>query len=99
MGCVLKLMLLLLQNESEDWESMRNWMVWCMHANLDDDDPTMADTATPIPSFSSSKRGLNRQTSLDSTRGLQLNHQDCFEVNNGEGKMSMQSSLESNGET
>ncbi len=64
-----------------------------MHANLDED-----DTATPTnTATSSNRRRLSRQTSMDATRRLQLNHQDSFDV--ATGRMSAQSSLESNGET
>ena len=81
----------LFQEDSEDWASMRSWLVWCMHANLDEN----SDDSPPIPA---TRRHLNRQTSMDLAQP-RLKTQENFDVNPRDERMSAQTSLESNAET
>ena len=80
------------EDNGADWEHMRNWMVWCMHANLDE---SSDDTSPPT---SANARHLRRQPSMDVVKS-RLKSQQNFDVNPRDERMSAQSSLESNAET
>lgn len=84
--------LLLFQEDSADWAHMRNWLVWCMHSNLDES----SDDSPPISE--NRRRRLKRQPSMDVVKSRLL-PQSYIDVNPRDERMSAQSSMESNAET
>ena len=87
-------------DDNAEWASMRSWLVWCMHNNLrEPDDDT---EVLPVVSHTRGRR-LSRQSAVSTDHGprdahKKLSYQTAFDVDR-EGKMSAQSSLESNAET
>jgi len=83
-------------DDSEEWESMRAWMVDVMHVNLDEEeDDEVFKPLCAASSAMSSRRGcVSKQNSMDLPHGRKLSVQDAFDVKPG--NVSNQSSLESN---
>lgn len=96
---------LLSSDDSSDWASMRQWMVWCMHENVlsFDEEDFEAESVLPraVSAMSiSPRRRLSRQASVDHalSGAKMLGRQNCLDIPH-DPRMSQQSSLESNGET
>ena len=88
------------KDENMEWANMRAWMVWCMRNSLDE----IEDDTEGLPVMSQARsRRLSRQSAVSFDHGVRgsrrkLSYQTAFDVDR-DGKMSAQSSLESNAET
>ena len=87
----------LLQDDSEDWASMRSWVVWCLRANLDDDD---SDAICEQTTHNNRRSFLSRQAALDtsSSRDRHCLHRanNSYSLgSDGAGKESAQNSFDS----
>ena len=98
---------MLLQDDSQDWDHMRDWLLYHLHETLDSSDDEEDDKVPATqPTSYTPRRPLQRQMSMDSgriTQRLKLGQSagtpgSSFESNSsGGGRTSYQNSFDSTG--
>ena len=101
MSCELNTCTISLQDDSEDWVSMRRWVVWTLRSNLDDeddiDDILYGHTPPPNPrrSYLSRQAALDTSTQRDRHRLLRTNINSLSTGSDDTDKGSAQNSFDS----